>query len=123
MNNEPLENQKEKQIKVDWANPNNNWTLGIALIILGGLFLLDTFDIVPIQLHNWWAVFILVPGLNMAVDGFRAYRNNGRAASRRSGFWGLVLIVVAFTFFFDISWAFIMPALLIGAGLYLLVLK
>lgn len=98
----------------------NNWALGIALILLGSLFLLDTFDILNINLHNWWAVFILIPGLNMAARGWREYRESGSTSSRSTGFWGLVLIVVAVTFFFNISWNLILPVVLMGAGVYLL---
>lgn len=109
-----------KQDRVGWGFQNNNWALGIALILVGGLFLLDTFNIMNINMTNWWAIFILIPGLNMAVSGWRQYQRDGSTSSRNSGFWGLVLIIVAFTFFFNITWNFVFPAVLIAGGIYLL---
>jgi hypothetical protein len=113
------EQPKENKI-LGQDNSDNNWALGIALIILGSLFMLDTFDILNINLHNWWAIFILIPGLNMAVKGWREYRETYSSSSRNTGFWGLVLIVLAIAFFFNISWNLIFPIGLVGVGVYLL---
>lgn len=111
---------KSKKDMFFWDPKNNNWIVGIALIVVGGLFLLDTFDILDIQLTNWWAVFILIPGINMAVNGWRRYGETGTSRSRNSGVWGIVLIIVAFAFFFNIAWHLIFPVILIGGGIYLL---
>lgn len=102
-----------------WKYDNNNWALGIALILIGGLFLLDTFDLVNINLTNWWAIFILIPGLNMATNGWRRYQQDQTSQSRNTAFWGLMLIILAATLFFNITWSFVFPVALIGAGIYL----
>ena len=102
---------------------DDNWAVGIALVLVGGLFLLDTFNILNLVTGNWWAIFILIPGLNMAIKGWRDYGQNGARSARRSGIIGLFLMLVAFTFFFGISWNYLFPALLIGIGIYVLVLK
>ena len=47
----------------DMSFDDNNWIVGLALIVIGGLFLLDSFGIMSINLVNWWAIFILIPGL------------------------------------------------------------
>ena len=99
---------------------DNNWAMGLALIIVGTLFMLDTFDIMNINLHNWWAIFILVPGISMAVRGWKEYREVGTKSSRSTGFWGVVLIIVAGSFFFNISWNLVFPIILMGLGIYLL---
>lgn len=110
---------EENENGKDWKFDNNNWALGIALILIGLLFMLDTFNILNINLTNWWAVFILIPGLNMAVRGWRRYQNDQSHRSRNSAFWGLMLIILAFTLFFNITWSFVFPLALIGAGIYL----
>lgn len=115
-------NRNENSIERRFEN-NSDWAVGIALILAGGLFMLDSFNIVDISLTNWWAVFILIPGLNMAVNGYSRYRRSGSTSARNSLFWGLVLILVAFSFFFNISWELIFPVFLIGLGGYLLLVR
>jgi len=97
---------------------DNNWAVGIALIILGGLFMLDSFNILNIHLHNWWAIFILIPGLSMTARGWRTYRETTTLDS--SGLWGLAMIVFAVALFFDISWNLIFPLGLVAVGVYML---
>ena len=109
----------ENNEKNDWKFENNNWAVGIALILIGALFMLDTFNLVNINLTNWWAIFILIPGLTMTVNGWRRYQDNQSHSARNSAFWGLMLIILAFTFFFNIAWSFVFPLGLIGAGIYL----
>ena len=103
-----------------WDPKDNSWAIGIALILVGALFLLDTFDILNINLTNWWAVFLLVPGLNMTLSGWRRYGTTGSKSGRRTGMWGMALIIMAFAFFFNIAWSWIFPVVLIGAGIYFL---
>lgn len=97
---------------------DNNWAIGIALILLGGLFMLDSFNVLNINLTNWWAIFILVPGLSMVANGVRTYRETNSIESR--GLWGVLMIVFAIALFFDLSWNLIFPIGLIGVGVYLL---
>lgn len=118
-----LKNNKQETRLPGWAGWDDNWAVGIALVLVGGLFLLDTFNILNLVTGNWWAIFILIPGLNMAIRGWRGYGETGARASRRSGIFGLILILIAFTFFFGISWSYVFPAILIGIGVYILLLK
>lgn len=117
------EEMNKQERGFNWSSWDDNWATGLALILVGGLFLLHTLDIITIAVYNWWAVFILIPGLNMAIKGWRDYGQSGARSARRTGFWGLVLILVAFTFFFGLSWNYIFPALLIGIGIYILLTK
>ena len=95
----------------------------LALIVVGGLFLLDSFNLVNINLVNWWAVFILIPGVSMAVNGWRRYQDTQSSSARNSLMWGMGLILIAFTFFFNISWNLIFPIVLIGVGGYMLLFR
>ena len=92
-------------------------------MITGGLFLLDTFNIFDTRLTNWWRVFILIPGINMVGSGWRRYQQTGTISARNSALWGFMLILLAFTFFFNIDWEMIFPVALIGVGAYLLLAR
>jgi uncharacterized membrane protein YhaH (DUF805 family) len=117
-------NNKNKETRLpDWAAWDENWAVGIALVLVGGLFLLDSFNILNLVIGNWWAIFILIPGLNMAFRGWRDFGQTGARSARRTGFTGLILMLIAFTFFFGISWNYIFPTILIGIGVYVLLLK
>ena len=110
--------------KVQWEFKNSSdWAVGIALIIIGGLFLLDSLNILHIHLVNWWAVFILIPGINMTVKGWRGYRETQSQSSRSTALWGMCLILVAFGFFFGVSWNLLFPVALIGLGGYMLLFR
>ena len=104
----------------DLGSKNNNWIVGLALIVVGGLFMLDSFNLVNINLVNWWAVFILIPGVSMTVNGWRASQEGQSTHSRNSMMGGLGLILLAFAFLFNIAPELIFPVLLIGVGAYLL---
>ncbi|MBN2046053.1 MAG: hypothetical protein JW757_13605 [Anaerolineales bacterium] len=120
MNDDNERNHNGFDRKFEWNSADNNWIMGIVLIVVGGLFLLDSFNILDIRMTNWWAVFLLIPGLSMAVNGWRGYQETQSVSARNSGMWGLILIMIAFSFFFNISWNLIFPVVLIGVGAYLL---
>ncbi len=48
---------------------NNDITLGIILIFIGGLFLLNTLDIIRYNIWNllfsYWPVFLIIIGINI----------------------------------------------------------
>jgi hypothetical protein len=108
----------------DWSG-SNNWTWGLALVLIGALFLLNNLGITYIRAYNWWAVFILAPGLNMLAQAYSRYQDAGRftRGARRAGLVGFFLVALAFSFLFNLSWAMLGPAFLILAGLYLLFIR
>lgn len=95
---------------------DGNWLGGVILITVGGVFLLTT--VLGYSLQNWWALFILIPGLSKLVQAAQTYRRDGRFSHRaRHNFtWGLILTLVACTFFFSWSWSAIWPVFLIIFG-------
>lgn len=113
---------KEKNDKDSAFQDPDNLSWGIALIVVGLLFMVDTLGIADLPLYNWWAIFILVPGINMLTKAWFNYRQSGSFTSNasRSAMWGAVLILVAVTFFFNLSWNLIFPFVLIAAGIYVL---
>lgn len=94
----------------------NHWGAGIILIAIGTAFLLTT--VFGFALQNWWALFILIPGVSKLAQAGQQYQRDGRFSScARGNFtWGLILILVACTFFFSWSWSMIWPAFLIIFG-------
>ena len=93
------------------------WVVGVALIILGGVFMLQNMGTVLI--HNWWALFILLPALGSFATAYGAYRNSGRLTplARNSLVGGLILTAIAAFFLLDLDWARWWPTLLILAGI------
>jgi len=116
-------NNKDSNGWKDWGQHyTNRTTWGIALIVIGGLFLLDTFNVTPIHFYNWWAIFILVPGINSLIQAVRRFQEAGQINNRvqRAGFRGLLLSLIALTFFINLDWGIMFALFLIGGGIYLL---
>jgi hypothetical protein len=103
-----------------------SWIVGGVLILIGVVFLLRT--VTGLELHNWWALFILIPALGSLVAAWQQFVRNGRqftAASRGPLIGGLVLLALAAIFLFQIDWAIAWPFILIiaGAGVLLSALR
>lgn len=107
----------------DWTR-KNNWMWGAAILAIGLLFLSNNLGLTNIPLSNWWAIFILIPGMNMLVHAYNRYQDTGHitASARRSGLGGLVLVCIALIILFNLSWSLVGPALLILVGLYILLM-
>lgn len=94
-----------------------NWGAGLALIIIGLIFLVaNTTDF---YLNNWWALFILIPAVSNFGNAWRDYEKNGRLthAGRGSITGGLILTLIASAFLFSLDWGLIWPVFLIIGGL------
>ena len=95
---------------------------GIILIVLGLAFLLGNMGILTFSLHNWWALFILIPAAAAFEKALRVYRSAGNrwtAPVRSSLYGGLMLTLVAVIFLAGLRWAIWGPILLILFGLSL----
>ena len=115
--------EDEEASKNHWSfEGTQSWAWGASLILLGLLFLLDNFGFTNVRTYNWWAVFILAPGLSMLSRAISLYteRKIMTRGVSRNGVFGLVLILVSFSFLFGIGFGFIWPILLISVGIYLL---
>jgi hypothetical protein len=102
-----------------WSGSANLWP-GLILIFLGLVFLARNF--LGYSLHNWWALFILIPALNNLAQSWRIYQRAGEfgRAARRHAFWGAILVVVSFALLFDLDFDLLWPAILVLAGLGML---
>ena len=95
----------------------DNWVWGIALIVIGALFLLQ--NLTPFRLINWWALFILIPAAGSFISAWRKYQENGRVSSgvRNSLFGGVIFTVVAAIFLLNLDLGKFWPIFVIAAGL------
>jgi hypothetical protein len=93
------------------------WIVGGVLILLGIVFILR--NVTGVELHNWWALFILIPALGSLATAWQMFVRNDRritAASRGPLIGGVVLLAIAAIFLLGIDWAIAWPFLLIIAG-------
>lgn len=58
------------------SQPNYSMAAAVALILIGGIFLLRNFDVIDIG-HNWWAWFMLIPIAYILSSAWRRRQENG----------------------------------------------
>lgn len=124
---EPLsrrEARAERRAARAAANSGATWIAGVILILLGIAFLMQNMGALTFPLDNWWALFILIPAIGAFDKGWRLYRaadNQLTAAARGSLLTGLILLLVTAAFLFEFSWLSFGPALIILAGIGILI--
>ncbi len=94
---------------------------GAALIVFGAILLLQNMGVV--QLHNGWALFILIPALGSFATAYGTFRTNGghlNSMVRGSILGGLVFTAIAAVFLFELNLSLLLPAMLIMAGIGIL---
>lgn len=114
----PVPMQPEPTTREERRASSAPWIGGAILILLGLIFLLRNFGI--FDLHNWWALFILIPAIASLANAWRIYQANGNhmtAAVRGPTIGGLILVLVAAAFLFDLNWGLLWPVILIVIGL------
>ncbi|HUV14957.1 MAG TPA: hypothetical protein VMW28_00150 [Pelolinea sp.] len=97
------------------------WVGGAALILIGLVFLLQ--NTTGFYLNNWWAFFIMIPAVSAFGNALRGYQNADRkftSSVRSSLIGGLVMTMIAAIFLFNLDWLILGPAILILAGIGLL---
>ena len=112
----------EKEAMVEESQPrqvqrrSGNTTGGLILIGIGVFFLVS--QIGGVFIHNWWALFILIPAFHNLNEAWQSYRANGRLTNhtRHSLMGGIFLSTVAGFFLFDLSWSLFWPIVLILVG-------
>lgn len=112
---------KEEEKAADGSGGRNqNWVVGLVLIVMGGLFLYS--NITDADLGNWWAMFILIPAVINFGHAWQSYQENGRLSrgARSSVIWGFFFVLLACAFYFNWSWDYIWPLFLIIGGLAIL---
>jgi len=117
MSTPPPENPQDHRL----AN-TSGWIGGAVLILLGVVFLLQ--NVSDFELHNWWALFILIPAAGAFSRAWTTYQSEGgrfTSQARGSLFGGVILLMVAAAFLFSLNWSLLFPVLLMLAGASLLI--
>jgi hypothetical protein len=94
------------------------WIVGGVLIAVGVIFIIR--NVSGVTFDNWWALFILIPGLGSLATAYRMWDRAGRrltAAARGPLIVGLILLAVTAVFVFELDWGKVWPAFLILIGL------
>ncbi len=96
---------------------SKNWGAGLILIAIGVIFLVS--NTTGFSLHNWWALFILIPAFSNFGNALNNYQSNGRLTrSGRGSLTGaLILTLIASVFLFNLDWGLVWPVFLIIGGL------
>lgn len=98
---------------------------GLVVIVVGVLFLLRNLGIsLPfMQLHNWWALFILLGAIPSLAYAVQRYRSVGQADYRvlHSLLTAAAVVMVAVLFLLDLSWERWWPLFVIYGGLWMFV--
>ena len=112
--------EKHESTTTNGGGRNNRWVPGLLIIGLGVVFFVS--NVTGFQLENWWALFILVPGIVSFVNAWNAYREDGRWSKRARGglVGGSIISLVAIIFLFSLDWGKIWPVFLILIGVNVL---
>ena len=99
------------------SRDNNSWMAGVAIIAVGIIFLVSNFT--DFYLNNWWAIFILIPGLYSFAKAWSMRKEDGRWSNRARGslIGGLAITLVAAIFLFGLDWGKVWPLFLILGGI------
>lgn len=99
-----------------------SWLIGLVFIGIGVFYLLYEFGYVNSP-TNWWALFLLLPGVGTLSAALSGYRRNG-------GHWtaevtlpfigGLLFLGVTAVFLFELNYGWLLPLFLIAGGLLLM---
>ena len=91
---------------------------GVVLIGLGVVFLIQNY--LGREIHNWWALFILVPVFFTLERGYASLQAGRSAEAIGQLMGGLVLVALIVIFVFDLPLGQLWPIFLIIGGLSLL---
>ncbi len=103
--------------RVPSRRSRSGWVPGILLILIGIIFLIQ--NLTTASLHNWWAVFILIPAVSSFSRAWEIYQAQDYQFTRsvtRSIFSGLLFVTITIVFLFNLDWNLIVPFLLILLG-------
>src|SRR5690349_20289341 len=108
---------------LDWRdNPQARVVGAIALIGLGVVFLLRQYGVDIPLFQNWWALFILIPAVAALWAGYNTYTRTGTWTQEARGEigGGIIILLVAVIFLFNMDWGKVWPLFLIVPGVLLL---
>ena len=100
------------------SSPYGSWIPGLVLIGLGLIFLAQNY--LGQEIHNWWALFILIPVFFTLERGYASLQA-GRSAEAVGQLMGaLALVALVVIFLVDLPLGQLWPIFLILGGIALL---
>jgi hypothetical protein len=110
---------RRSQRRSAYGSIYGSWLPGMILILLGGIFLAQNYF--GATLHNWWALFILIPAIGTLTTAYALWRD-GHADWATGPFTvGLGFLFLTAAFLLDLPIGQLWPFLLIVAGLAMLI--
>jgi len=94
------------------------WIPGVSLIGLGIVFLIQNY--LGREIHNWWALFIVIPIFFTLERGYVSLQAGRTAEATGQLMGGIVLAAVIVIFIFDLPFGQLWPIFLIMVGISLL---
>ena len=118
----PKRDERQNSGPDTWDNPQMRVIGAVALIGLGVIFLLRQYGVDIPLFQNWWAFFILIPGIGALWTGYNMYNRAGTWTQEAQGAvgGGVVITLIAFIFLLNLDWGKVWPLFLIVPGVLLL---
>lgn len=97
--------------------------VGLAVVVVGVVFLARNFGVYLPLPDRWWAIPILLPAAAALVSAARFYREDHGISARVSGAAtvGALILATALILFLDIDWGQAWPVMVIIVGLGIMV--
>jgi hypothetical protein len=92
-----------------------SWVPGLALILIGLLFLAQNY--LNVELRNWWALLILIPAFFTLERAYAHFAAGQAQLAVADAIGGIVLVGLTAVFLFDLPLGQLWPLLLIAAGI------
>lgn len=113
-----------EQPKGNGLQPSTNALVGLAILAIGGFFLLKNFGVINWDFEfNWWALFLLIPVGSILQNVWQQYRRNGDKLTRELRtklVAGAGILLVALMLLIGLDWDRYWPVFLILGGVALL---
>ena len=89
---------------------------GIILIAMGSMFLLDRMNLFNFDFGDWWPMFMIIPGIVMALDSNRKNKNGAFFLIT----FGLIFQIAELDLFRWWRWRNLWPIMMIAIGVWML---
>jgi hypothetical protein len=127
--NNQINDDSQENMKVwsgeDWSTSGrSSWIWGAGLLVIGAAFLIQNiFGIRIINPWNFWAIFLIIPGLSMLTRAWEGYQYQNSLSGKVGSTAGIgaLLLLLGLSFLFDFGISLVWPSLIILLGIYLLI--
>jgi hypothetical protein len=114
--------QGRQQRRAEREQDGGGWLAGVVLLVIGVLYLFHNYGLLP-SFTNWWALFLLLPGLGTLSAALSAYQRHGQPGTTEvivPLLASLFFMGLTASFLFELQIGWLWPLFLIAGGLLLL---